>query len=119
MTDGATPTFDEIIGSGTLEELKNLKPASNTKLTAHPELLFKGKKGVVIPPFLTKILMDVDSEDPFVLLKACCKVLKDFDETPEMVEAMDEDEDDAGEQPVSATMTFFHVVQFLYFAARE
>jgi hypothetical protein len=65
--DGATPTFDEIIGSGTLEELKNLKPASNTKLTAHP---VKGKKGVVIPPFLTKILMDVDSEDPFVLLKA-------------------------------------------------
>jgi phenylpropionate dioxygenase-like ring-hydroxylating dioxygenase large terminal subunit len=36
-----------------------------------------------------------------------------------MVEAMDEDEDDAGEQPVSATMTFFRVVQFLYFAARE
>jgi hypothetical protein len=34
---------------------------------AHP---VKGKKGVVIPPFLTKILMDVDSEDPFVLLKA-------------------------------------------------
>jgi hypothetical protein len=36
-----------------------------------------------------------------------------------MVEAMDEDEDNAGEQPVSATMTFFCVVQFLYFAARE
>jgi hypothetical protein len=47
------------------------------------------KQGVIIPPFLTKILMDVDSEDPFILLKACCKVLKDFDKTPEMVEASD------------------------------
>jgi hypothetical protein len=32
---------------------------------------------------------------------------------------MDKDEEDAGEQPVPATVTFFCVVQFLYFAARE
>jgi hypothetical protein len=32
---------------------------------------------------------------------------------------MDEDDEDAGKQPVSATVTFFRVVQFLYFAARE
>jgi hypothetical protein len=49
--NGATPTFDEIIGSGTLAELKNLKPASNTELMAHPELLFKGKKVSSFPRF--------------------------------------------------------------------
>jgi hypothetical protein len=36
-----------------------------------------------------------------------------------MVEAMDEDEEGAGKQSVPATVTFFRVVQFLYFATCE
>jgi hypothetical protein len=77
---GITPTMSEISEATSIDELKKLKPASKEQLQDHPELQYKGKKGIVLPPLLTKILMDANSEDPLILLRACCKALLDFDE---------------------------------------
>jgi hypothetical protein len=71
--EGITPTMSEISEAASIDALKKLKPASKEQLQEHPELQYKGKKGVVLPPLLTKILMDADSEDPFILLRACSR----------------------------------------------
>jgi hypothetical protein len=117
--EGITPTMLEILEATSIDQLKKLKPASKEQVQEHPEMQYKGKKGVVLPPFLTKILMDADLEDPFILLRACCKVLLDFNEaSPAMVDNNEEvkDEDD---KPILALITFFPMVQFLFFAARD
>ena len=60
--------MSEILEATSIEKLNKLKPASKEQVQKHLELQYKGKKGVVLPPFLMKILMDADSEDPFILL---------------------------------------------------
>jgi hypothetical protein len=116
---GITPTMSEISEATSIDELKKLKPASKEQLQDHPELQYKGKKGIMLPPLLTKILMDADSEDPLILLHACCKALLNFDEaSPTMVENEPEAED-GDDAPILASITFFHVVQFLFFAALD
>jgi hypothetical protein len=57
--------------------------------------------------------MDVDSEDPFVLLKSCCKALTDSDSYDAAV--VNDDGTDADD----ATDSFFYVVQFLYHVATK
>jgi hypothetical protein len=69
----ATPPFNKINEAEDLQELKTLAPTANTR--SHEA--FAGKKCIAIPPLLTKFLMDADSEDLYVLLKACCKALVD------------------------------------------
>ena len=119
--EAITPSFDDIHGAKTLEELKAL-PTPNRETTAdNPTLSFKGKMSIAVPPFLTKILMDADSEDPFILLKACCKALNDFDER-NLAIVPNGDNDLAQVQEVndeSAKSVFFRVVQFLTIAANE
>jgi hypothetical protein len=67
---GITPTILEILEATSIDELKKLKPALKEQLQKHLELQYKGKKGVVLSPFLTKILMDANLEEPFILLQA-------------------------------------------------
>jgi hypothetical protein len=116
---GIAPTMSEISEATSIDELNKLKPALKEQLQDHPELQYKGKKGIVLPPLLMKILMDANSEDLFILLRACCKALLDFDEaSPTMVENEPEAEDD-DDAPILASITFFRVVQFLFFAALD
>jgi hypothetical protein len=117
--EGITPTMSEISEAASIDALKKLKPASKEQLQEHPELQYKGKKGVVLPPLLTKILMDADSEDPFILLRACCKALLDFDEASPAMVANASDAEDDDDAPILASITFFRVVQFLFFATLD
>jgi hypothetical protein len=55
----ATTLFNKINDAEDLDELKMLAPTANTCSHA-----FAGKKCITIPPLLTKILMDAESEDP-------------------------------------------------------
>jgi hypothetical protein len=63
--------------------------------------------------------MDADLEDLFILLHTCCKALLDFDEaSPAMVENESDAKDD-DDMPILASITFFRVVQFLFFVALD
>jgi hypothetical protein len=116
---GVTSTMSEILEAASIDELKKLKLVLKEQLQEHPELQYKGKKGIMLPPLLMKILMDADSEDLFILLCACCKALLDFNEaSPAMVENESDAEDD-DDMPILAAITFFCVVQFLFFAALD
>lgn len=124
---GATPTFADIQQAKTIAELRALKlPSSNElKKKANKRLKFDGKRAVATPPFLTKILMDADTEDPFVLLQTTCKALADLDSSiPVVVEHpkndQDGSDDDDAEEPESslATEIFFRIVQYLFLVAR-
>lgn len=85
--EGITPTFKDISNAKLLDDLKQLIPSPWDLVKAHPELHNKGKKDVVLPPLLAKILMDANLEDPYIVLQACCKTILDFDKAaPEMVE---------------------------------
>jgi hypothetical protein len=63
----------------TLEDLRKVAMPTSAAIKDYPELKYKGKKCIAVPPFLTKILMDADTEDAFQLLCMCCKALADFD----------------------------------------
>jgi hypothetical protein len=63
-------TMLKILEATSIDELKKLKPALKEQLQEHLELQYKGKKGIMLPPFLTKILMDANLEEPFILLQA-------------------------------------------------
>jgi hypothetical protein len=54
----------EILEATSIDELKKLKPALKEQLQEHPELQYKG---IMLPPFLTKILMDANLDEPFIL----------------------------------------------------
>jgi hypothetical protein len=103
----ATPPFNKINRAEDLEELKALVPTANTR--SHKA--FAGKKCIAIPPLLTKILMDANSEDPYVLLKASCKALVDSDCYDAAVVNAD------GTIGEDATESFFYAVQFLFHVA--
>jgi hypothetical protein len=77
---GTSPSFAKIQKATSLEALKTLTVPSQMALQkdGNKLLTFKGKCSVIVPPFLTKILMDIDSKDPFVLLQATCKALSDL-----------------------------------------
>jgi hypothetical protein len=65
----ATLSVEKINEAVDLEALKSLAPTAVT--CSHEN--FARKKCIAIPPLLTKVLMDADSEDPYVLLKTYCK----------------------------------------------
>ncbi len=118
--EAITPCFNDIHGTKTVEELRALSTPTRSVVADNPTLTFQGKLSIAIPPFLTKILMDADTEDAFKLLKACCKALKDFDErnpayTPttdvNMAQVQETNND-------SAKSVFFRVVQFLTIAVQ-
>jgi hypothetical protein len=117
--EGITPTMLEILEATFIDELKKLTPASKEQVQEHLELQYKCKKGVVMPHFLMKILMDTDLEDPFILLRACCKALLDFNEASPVMVDNEEAAEDKDDRPILALITFFCVVQFLFFAALD
>jgi hypothetical protein len=84
-------------------------------------LKFKGKWGVILLPFLTKILMDANTKAPFNLLTTTCKALLEMDASlPKIVhhpepdkEIEEEDNEEAEEESTRVMDIFFRVVQFL------
>jgi hypothetical protein len=70
----ATPTFEKINEAEDLKVLKTLAPSTQPAVKRH---LPGRSKCIAIPPLLRKVLMDADSEDPYMLLKTCCKALVD------------------------------------------
>ncbi len=111
--------MSEILEATSIEKLNKSKPASKEQVQKHLELQYKGKKGVVLPPFLMKILMDADSEDPFILLWACCKALLEFNEPSAVMVDNEEEAEDEDDEPILASITFFCMVQFLFFVGLD
>ena len=68
--EAITPCFNDIHGTNTVEELQALSTPSRSVVADNPTLKFQGKFSIAMPPFLTKILMDADTEDAFNLLKS-------------------------------------------------
>jgi hypothetical protein len=79
--EGITPKFADLNQAGDIEALHSLTGPNAQEVMNDPSLKFKGKTVMALPPFLTKTLMDADSEDPFQLFRATCKALNDFDES--------------------------------------
>ena len=113
-----TLAFEDIIEATTLEDLGKVAMPNSTAVKNYPELKYKGKNCIAVPPFLMKILMDADTEDAFQLLCMCCKALADFDNhDPVMVAHHSDTESDDKES--EATDVFFRLVQFLYLVATK
>lgn len=87
---GETPTFEELC---TVKDETTLNavtptatpPAANTRGNGGGnggggQPIFKGKRGIVMPHFVARAIMDADTEDPIVMLQVVCKALNDFDE---------------------------------------
>jgi hypothetical protein len=78
---GITPKFVHLNQAGDIEVLHALTVPNAEEVMNDSLLNFKGKTVMALPQFLTKMLMDVDSKDPFKLFQAVCKALNDFDES--------------------------------------
>jgi hypothetical protein len=90
-------------------------------VTNDPSLKFKGKTVMVLPPFLTKMLMDTDSKDRFQLFQATCKALNNFDESQLAIVPRDLDlqaEEDALAQDTMKAV-FLYMIQLLYLASKH
>ena len=107
--------------AGDIEALHALTVPNAQEVTNDPSLKFKGKTVMVLPPFLTKMLMDADSKDPFKLFQAACKALNNFDESHLAIVPRDVDlqaEEDAA-APDTAKEVFLYVIQLLYLASKH
>jgi hypothetical protein len=62
-----TPKFADLNQAGDIEALHALTVPNAQEVMNDPLLKFKGKTVMALPAFLTKLLMDVDSKDPFQL----------------------------------------------------
>jgi hypothetical protein len=65
-----------------LEALHALTVPSAHEVANDPSLkAIQGKNshGSMLPPFLMKTLIDINSEDPFKLFKAACKALNNYE----------------------------------------
>jgi len=91
--EGIMPPFTKMCAVKNAEDFAALGPPSSKELQEGPNLQFGGKRMIVLPPFLTKVLMEVDSDNAITLLVAPCKVLCDFD----LVAVEAEVEEDAGD----------------------
>jgi len=68
----------------------------NLHPTTNPTLKFQGKHMVFMPPFLTKVLMETDSESAITLIIATCKALCDFDSVVVELEPEEEESGSSG-----------------------
>jgi len=109
--EGLTPPFEELCGVTSPDDFTNLRAPSTEDLQADPSLKFEGKRMVVLPPFLTKVLMETDSDCAITLMIAACKAICDFDSVAADVGSEEGDEEG---DAMTAKNKFFHVVQFLY-----
>lgn len=116
--DGVMPTFKDISGAVTLEDLVKVPAPDSSTAQKDPSLKCRGKKCVAVPPFLATIMMGADAEDAFQLLRTGCKALSDFDtQVPATVAHNLESEARVEEQ--DATDVLFRVVQFLHLVATK
>jgi hypothetical protein len=72
---GITPKFVHLNQAGDIEALHALTVPNAQEVMNDALLKFKGKTVMALPHFLTKMLMDADSKDPFKLFQAVCKAL--------------------------------------------
>jgi len=115
--EGVTLTFEDMRAMTTHEEFDALSVATTQELQEDENLKFTGKRMVVLPPFLTKAMMDADTEDAILLMMAACKALCDFDTMADG--AFVPNGSDPAEGLMSAREEFFHVVQFLFLVGRD
>jgi hypothetical protein len=102
---GTTPKFVHLNQAGDIKVLHALTVPNAQEVMNDPLLKFKGKTVMALPQFLTKLLMDVDSKDPFKLFQAACKALNDFDESHLALD--------------TAKEVFLYVIQLLYLASKH
>ena len=120
---GVCPPFKDMATAGNAADFISLMPSVGLMMRGS-ELPFHGKWAIVLPPFLAKAFMDVDTEDAAELALVGCKVLQDFDAQTAQgecgpVEESKEGDPDSSEGPTPAqsqcmTVAFCYVIQFLY-----
>jgi len=76
---GVTPMFENMCVVTNHDEFKDLTVVMTEEPQNDKSLKFKGKRMIVLPPFLAKALMDADMEDAATVMMASCKTLYQFD----------------------------------------
>ena len=104
----AAPSFAALGNSKSPTEIRAL-PAGNGN--------FVGCNAVALPPFLTAIFMNADTDDPATLCMIACAAIKTYDASIPLDADDDEDEDEAA-APTPTAAALWYIPAFLWAMTR-